>query len=385
MALLARLHRRHLVAFVLSLATSIASACVAPTTHASKLSPGVLRAEQLKQQQLVIQSEISEQSRLENIAFPMLRSAVPFCGQWVTTRMGVGVANVSAYNKDYREAARALGLTDTLSVVRVTAGSAAERAGVKIGDRVTAISGKPTSTGVTAATDFTERVRPPSNSRSQATLASEPVRLTVRRSAEQNVASFVDVPIAVAADTVCAYRVTALKDETLNAWADGQQVFVTTAMMRFAGTDDELSVVASHEIAHNVMRHMDAKKKNSIAGGIFGAILDVAAATQGINTAGGFTKQGAEAGAMTYSQDFEREADYVGLYILARSGKPFATAPNFWRRMAQESPGSIKYASTHPTSAERFIRLESTVAEIQRKQAENLPLNPDVKSPPKPQ
>jgi predicted Zn-dependent protease len=98
-----------------------------------------------------------------------------------------------------------------------------------------------------------------------------------------------------------------------------------------------------------------------------------------VNTGGEFTKQGGAAGAMTYSQDFEREADYVGLYILARSGRPFANSPNFWRRMAQESPGSIKYASSHPTSAERFVRLEKVVAEIEGKQAQGAPLLPELK------
>ncbi|MFL5562034.1 MAG: M48 family metalloprotease [Gemmatimonadaceae bacterium] len=81
------------------------------------------------------------------------------------------------------------------------------------------------------------------------------------------------------------------------------------------------------------------------------------------------------------SQDFEREADCVGMYILARAGRPYADAPNFWRRMGQESPGSIKYASTHPASAERFIRLDKPVAEIQAKVASGAPLLPEAKAP----
>jgi predicted Zn-dependent protease len=152
-------------------------------------------------------------------------------------------------------------------------------------------------------------------------------------------------------------------------------------MMRFAGSDDELAVVVSHELAHNAMRHMDAKKKNATLGAILGATLDVAAASQGVNTGGGFSQQGAQAGARSYSQDFEREADYVGMYILARAGRPYADAPNFWRRMGQESPGSIRYASTHPTSAERFIRLDKTVAELKAKLASGAPLLPEAKAP----
>jgi len=54
------------------------------------------------------------------------------------------------------------------------------------------------------------------------------------------------------------------------------------------------------------------------------------------------------------AEDFEREADYVGLYIMALDGWPIDSAPDLWRRMAAQSPGSIKFASSHPTTAERF-------------------------------
>jgi predicted Zn-dependent protease len=193
-----------------------------------------------------------------------------------------------------------------------------------------------------------------------------------------------EVKVDVLPDTVCAYDPAVVKDQILNAWADGRNVVVTTAMLRFASTDDELAAIVGHEIAHHAMRHIDAKKKNAGFGAILGAMLDIAAATQGVNTGGDFTRSGAAIGAMTYSQDFEREADYVGMYVIARAGRPFATAPNLWRRMAQESPGSIKYASTHPTSAERFVRLEQIVAEIQRKVAAGEPLVPELKAEAKP-
>jgi predicted Zn-dependent protease len=127
------------------------------------------------------------------------------------------------------------------------------------------------------------------------------------------------------------------------------------------------------------MHHMDAKKRNAGIGAVFGAIIDIAAATQGVNTGGGYTNQMAQLGAMTFSQDFEREADYVGLYILARSGHSIRNAPNLWRRMATESPGSIKFASGHPTTAERYVRLETYITEIERKQASGAPLLPELK------
>jgi predicted Zn-dependent protease len=187
------------------------------------------------------------------------------------------------------------------------------------------------------------------------------------------------VELTVPPDTVCDYGLSAIKDDAVNAWADGKNVYITSAMLRFASDDDELAVVMSHEISHNAMRHMDAKKKNATLGAIFGAILDIAAASQGVNTGGEFTNDMAAAASMAFSQDFEREADYVGLYVLARAGRPIANSPDFWRRMAEEAPGSIKFASSHPTTAERFVRLAKTVDEIERKRTAGALLLPEMK------
>ena len=82
-----------------------------------------------------------------------------------------------------------------------------------------------------------------------------------------------------------------------------------------------------------------------------------------------------------FSQSFEAEADYVGMYILATTGMDLDGATYFWRRMAVESPGNIDSAHTtsHPASAERFLALEKTVEEINHKRANNQELIPELK------
>lgn len=361
-------------------ATLLLAACVAPTTRMATIAPDVIAAEQLKQQQLVIQSELAEQRRVTELAYPMLRAAAPLCGQWVATRHGVSVSNLHAWKREYHDAARALGFSDTLSVVGVAAGSAAARAGIRVGDRLTEVAGQPAPMGRTAVQGYLNLVIPRATRGAPGPLAATPMAFTVRRAVESAGAPQ-ELSLAVVPDTVCAYGAVAVKNDALNAWADGSQVAVTTAMMRFAATDDELAFILAHEIAHNAQRHIDAKNTNAGIGALFGLVVDVALATQGINTYGDFTNSGAEIGASAYSQDFEREADYVGMYVLARSNRPFDQAANFWRRMAQESPGSITYATTHPTSAERFVRLEEIATEIRGKIAAGEALIPIPKAP----
>ncbi len=86
-------------------------------------------------------------------------------------------------------------------------------------------------------------------------------------------------------------------------------------------------------------------------------------------------------GAAAYSQDFEAEADYVGLYYLARAGFPTEGAADFWRRMAVEYPASIKssHSASHPATAERFLALEQVSREIERKEATGVALTPERK------
>jgi predicted Zn-dependent protease len=103
-----------------------------------------------------------------------------------------------------------------------------------------------------------------------------------------------------------------------------------------------------------------------------------------VNTGGEFTNDFAAAASQVFSQEFESEADYVGMYLLARSHRPYATAADFWRRMAQESPGSIKFASSHPTTAERYLRLDRTATEIQAKESNGDTLLPEMRDGKKP-
>lgn len=183
----------------------------------------------------------------------------------------------------------------------------------------------------------------------------------------------------VVPERTCSFGTIVTVEGDINAFADGRNVILPWAMMRFAN-DDELRVVVAHEIAHNAMGHIDAKRQNMLVGALFGIVADVALASQGVNTGGEYTNSFMGLGAMTFSQDFEREADYVGMYLLARAGLPLESAPEFWRRFAQISPKAISYASSHPTTAERFVRLRQTVAEIEEKRAAGRELLPEMKS-----
>lgn len=172
----------------------------------------------------------------------------------------------------------------------------------------------------------------------------------------------------------CRFPVVLVKDQEINAYADGKKVYIPVGMIRFVENDDELALVVGHELSHNILAHSNKKLGNAI----LGTLVDVLVlATTGVDTGGTF----GDAGAKAYSKGFESEADYLGLYITARAGYDIDTAPLFWRRMSIEHPSAIieRYNSTHPSNSARFASLAATADEIRLKQDNGLALLPTTR------
>jgi len=177
----------------------------------------------------------------------------------------------------------------------------------------------------------------------------------------------------------CIYEFELTKDREVNAYADGKNIYVTPAMMNFAEEDEELAIVLGHEYAHNFMGHIASKKNNMALGNILGSLIDIAASSQGVATGSAFGKIGTSVGGLKYSKEFEKEADYVGLYVTYLAGYKIENAAEFWRKMSLRDPNSIKEASTHPTNPERYIALTKTVNEIKNKKHGGLELLPNIR------
>lgn len=173
----------------------------------------------------------------------------------------------------------------------------------------------------------------------------------------------------------CKYSLALEQDQTINAFADGEKIMITQGIANFARSDEVLALVIAHEMAHNLMKHIEARKTNAAGGSL--ADLALAALKRGAYRDASMTKAAAQA----HSQEFEAEADYVGLYIMAKAGMKIDDAPKFWRKMAIAHPSSIKtnHSASHPSSASRFVALDSAVAEIQAKIANKQQLEPNVK------
>jgi beta-barrel assembly-enhancing protease len=338
----------------------VLAACATPETQRPAVPSQATDEEARIQLALALNRRMDTRDQLWRVNYRLGAAAADLCGDHVVRVTGMLVQTIAAYGEQYRAAALARypSLGAAPSVSNVAPGSAAEAAGLKTNDVITAINGEPIPAGDKPLDGYHALLRKASNG---------PVRFTIERGSTAS-------EVTVEPRPYCNYRAYLVADKSeVNASTDGNVIQVYRGMMDFVRSDDELALVLGHEMAHDVGGHLAAKRKNAVVGAVFDVSLGATTGMVG-NT---FSNMGGRLSAGAYSQEFEAEADYVGLYIMARAGYDFHDAVNFWRRMAVNSPGAITMASDHPTTSERFVALQAAIKEIDAKLAQGQPLLPN--------
>lgn len=359
------MNSRSFTAIAATLSVCLLAACAGPVTKQISLDPERQKTEAAFQSEMVVNARRDDLLRLDRLAFPLWRENVDLCGEKVANNVGFSLYNArSLVEKKLRPAAhRVLGLDskDRVSILSIDPEGPASTLDIRPGDILTAIESEPAPKGKKGVPKARKALTKAA-SMGSVTLSLLRGGETITRTIE---------PVAY-----CAGWVNKENGNTVNAYADGKDVYIHAGMMRFATDDKELAVVLGHELAHNAMRHVEKQKANALPGMIAGGVLDVL-----LGTGGGISDAMGAASRMAFSASFEQEADYVGLYMLARAGYDTSVAPGFWRKMATVSSGSISISTTHPTTPDRFLALDQTVGEIATKQERLIALVPDPLEP----
>ena len=306
---------------------TLMNACASVETALPRPSSSALAAEARTQEKKAFAGYQNKLARLSRVSSKILAANAPLCTK---TRYDIGAITHTAksYSKHLRAPAqRRLGVTEKPSVLHVRAGSPAAIAGIIKGDVFLGAKDKPAS------------------------LANKPIQKQLENSAplrilRKNKALSLQVP----SNLVCGYRVQLKFSGAVNAYATGKSIIITTAMMDFAKTDQELALVVGHELAHNTMAHVRKIVQNVILSG--------------------FSRRAAV--------PFEAEADYVGLYYMARAGYELKDAELFWRRLGVRSPKNIVRAKTHPLTPARLLAIKMAAKEIAVKQKFGEKLTPNM-------
>ena len=169
-------------------------------------------------------------------------------------------------------------------------------------------------------------------------------------------------------DAKVPFTIKVLDSEEVNAFAlPGGFFFVNSGLILKADTEAELAGVMAHEIAHVAARHGTRQATR-------GTIINYASIP--LIFMGGWTgyaiRQGASLaiplGFLTFSRGFEKEADFLGLQYLYKTGYDPTAFVDFFEKiqsMEKKKPGSVaKVFATHPMTDDRISAAQSEIGKI---------------------
>ena len=169
-------------------------------------------------------------------------------------------------------------------------------------------------------------------------------------------------------DAKVPFTIKVLDTEEINAFAlPGGFFFVNSGLVLKADSESELAGVMAHEIAHVAARHGTKQATR-------GEIINLASIP--LIFMGGWTgyaiQQGASLaiplGFLNFSRAFEREADYLGLQYLYKTGYDPTSFVDFFEKiqsLQKKKPGTVsKVFSTHPMTQDRIKAAQREIQKI---------------------
>jgi beta-barrel assembly-enhancing protease len=213
----------------------------------------------------------------------------------------------------------------------------AGKAGVQIGDTIVGINGDP--------------VRP----RNAEAVSAQIQRLTrakiqplmlrlLRRELEYEVNLWA-VP-------ACRMQVKLVESPVVNALSNGSSILVTSGLLRFVRSPDQLAWVLAHELGHHALEHAERAKLNTMLNRFLSSMT-------------GETPQPIR------QIDLERQADVFAADLMVRAGFDLREARRLlgWIQILQSEPSANDLKRSHPSNQERLDAMDRMIRELDEKRA----------------
>lgn len=164
-----------------------------------------------------------------------------------------------------------------------------------------------------------------------------------------------------------------INNASINAFAiPGGVMGIHTGTVVEANSVDELASVIAHEVAHLSQRHYEHRDEASRKALLMqiGGVLAAIAASAADGDAAAAVMMGSQTAAlnaqMAFSRSNEREADRIGMQLMAKSGYDPRAMPKFFGTLDKKSQLNMSdnaylpsFIMTHPLSSERLSEAQS--------------------------
>ncbi|WP_164115999.1 M48 family metallopeptidase [Sphingorhabdus sp. Alg239-R122] len=279
----------------------------------------------------------AKDNRLLSVGYRLVSGSAPFCRD-TEMRAGLALHDIAQY-QDRSTAREAYGFARDIAVLAVAEGSPAQKAGIAANDSIVAINnadplpnsdtrGKPSDKASIARL---VRVRDGWEN----ALAAGSVKLTLANTDGQR-------DITISPVKTCQSRFQLIPSKKFEASADGRLVSISTRMVDYTADDDELAAVIAHELAHNILRHLQRLEAAGHSDGLFGAF----------GRSARLTKQ------------TEIEADRLSVWLMANAGYDPLGAIRFWNRYGKQHGKGVLSAPTHYRYKKRVQLFEEEIAKM---------------------
>ncbi|MCY4592604.1 MAG: M48 family metalloprotease [Alphaproteobacteria bacterium] len=265
---------------------------------------------------------MARERRLHQVAWPLLGQAA-HC-QARTRSVGLKVAEAGDLPPALAPLLTARAGADALTVIAVARFAPADGRLVP-GDVIVAVDGVAVSPGATGHTDPRTGEERGEGARDVFARTMQQAGLTAAITVMRGNGMQTH---HISTQQVCAWQIRLAPSDALTAWADRSGITITTGMMRYAESDDDLALVLAHEIAHTVI---DDNARASRWPGL----------------------------SRSARADLERRADWLGVMIAAAGGYDMSGAARFWRRLNAE-----RARRPDPQAAVRALTIEAAVARL---------------------
>ena len=238
----------------------------------------------------------AQDARLAAVGHRLANANAAFCSHKMGFNPGWVLHDIAQY-PDAEAAKAAFGFAHPVEVASVVTGGDAEIQGVQAGDGLIRIGNRDIASFAQSKPLGVERLDAVRLLLDDLWGPNYLAPLRVKRSGETRELLFQLNP-------VCASHFWVDANSKIQAGADGTQVRVTSGLIDFIASDDELAAVAAHELAHNLLGHPPGsvtKRKNK------------------------------------NSDTIEFEADRLSVWLMVNAGYDPQAAMHFWQRCGPKS------------------------------------------------